>query len=354
MKKYIKIIFILLISFIFSTNIVLAKNNNKSLFQAGDKIKINEKLNGTSFIAGNKIEVNKEIDGIGFIAGNKIDINSKQNYLMIAGETIKINNDIDKDIFIAGNTINIKNNTINRDAYIAGETINLNTKLDRNIYIYGETVNIKGEYLGNVKIYATNININKDTKINGTLKYNKEASIKGLNDNIKTNTYIGIKKVSYKELIKTFIYSYLHIAILGIVLLFFLEKIFVKIKEDNKDLTTKSISVLCGKGLLILIGIPIISIMLIVSDLFISAGLISLLLYGICIYVSNIFTSYILMTKIDNKYLNSNMNNYLKVILGLLIINIINLVPIIGPILYLFSITFGLGIIGNLLIDIKK
>ena len=60
-KNYILVVFLLLAFGIINVN---AKSYAKDLFQAGDKITIKNRLEGTSFIAGNEINVNNTIDGI--------------------------------------------------------------------------------------------------------------------------------------------------------------------------------------------------------------------------------------------------------------------------------------------------
>ena len=59
------------------------------------------------------------------------------------------------------------------------------------------------------------------------------------------------------------------------------------LKQTEKANVSK-IATLCGKGFLILIGVPIIAIMLLFSGVFVSVGTIAIILYGIFIYISEI------------------------------------------------------------------
>lgn len=354
MKKIINYLFIILITILISNNIVYAKTNVKDLFQVGNEVKIDKELEGTAFIAGNKVELNKRIDGIGFIAGSEIEVNDTQNYLFAFSTTTNINKDIEKDTFIFSPTINISSN-IKRDAYLAGETIDITGNIERNTFIYGTEINLKGTFNGNVTINAQNIKIDKNTIINGTLKYNKDANITGLKDSINSKTYeLTTYKLSLKDFISSFINSYLHITILAIVLIFVMEKTFKKSLEQTEDLTIKNILILTGKGFLILIGVPIIAMMLLFSGLFVSVGVISGILYGIILYISKIFVAYLLTEILDKKYLHKNMNGYIKVIFGILILNICSIIPIVGGLISLLITTLGLGIIGNMIIEYKN
>lgn len=357
MKKYLKYAIALLISFTISTNYVEAKSYIKDLFQAGDNITIDEKLDGTSFIAGNTIEINNQINGIGFVAGNEININYDQEYAIMAGATININKNIEKDTFIAGETVNInKDAVLNRDAYIATNSLNIKGTIKRNVYIYATSVNIKGTIDGNVVISAAEIDIDKNAIISGTLKYNEDATIKGLKDNIQTKTYKiqSNNSTTFKEYITNFISSYIHITILSIVLVFICESLLKKSLSYTEKLNSKKLLTLCGKGFLILIGVPIIAMMLLFSGAFVSVGVIGAIVYGILIYISNIFTAYFIAKMLDEKYFKKNMNSYLLMIVGLFIIYILGLLPFIGGIITFISMLLGLGIAGNMIIELKK
>lgn len=354
MKKSIKIILIALICFTISITKINAKSYIKDLFQAGEKVTIDNKMDGTSFIAGDKIGVNETINGIGFIAGNEIEINAPQEYLFGLGTKININKDIEKDLFLFSSTINIDSN-IKRDAYIAGELVKVNGTINRNIYIYGTEVNLNGSFNGNVVIYGTIINIDENTKISGTLKYNKDAIIEGLNDDVKTKTYeIPEQNISFKDYIANFITTYIHITLLAIVLVFISENLFKSSLKQTDKLNSKNVAILCGKGFVILIGVPIIAMMLLFSGAFISVGVVGGLIYGILVYISQIFTGYLIANLLDKKYFKKNMNSYLLVIIGLFIINVLGVVPYIGGAISFLSTLLGLGIIGNMIIEAKK
>ena len=352
MKKYFKCFILTLVMIMLSITTVNAKSS-KDLFQAGDKVTIEDKLDGTAFIAGNEINVNNTIDGIGFVAGNKLTFNANQDYLIGAGNEIIVEKDIEKDLFLAANDIKVNGNVL-RDTYLLANTITINGNLNRNSYIYASEVTLKGTFNGNVTVYATNINI-EGAKITGTLKYNKDAVIEGLNDTIKTKTYNSTSnKMTFKEYIYAIVSKYVHITMLAIVLVFVCEKLFKKSLKQTEDLTAKKTAVLCGKGFLILIGVPMVALMLLMTGIFSSVGVIGGIIYGILVYIANIFTAYTVADKLDKKYFKKNMNSYILMIVGLFIIYVLSYIPYIGGFVSLLSLLFGLGISGNMIIEMKK
>lgn len=352
MKKYFKCFILTLVMIMISITTVNAKSS-KDLFQAGDKVSIEDKLDGTAFIAGNEIKVNNKIDGIGFVAGNKLTFNANQEYLFGAGNEIVIEKDVEKDLFLAANNIKVNGNVL-RDTYLAANTLTINGNLNRNSYIYANEVTLKGTFNGNVTVYAANINI-EGAKITGTLKYNKDAVIDGLDKAIKTKTYNATtNKITFKEYIYTIVSKYVHITMLAIVLVFVCEKLFKKSLKQTEDLTAKKTAILCGKGFLILIGVPMVALMLLLTGIFSSVGVIGGIIYGILVYIANIFTAYTVAHKLDKKYFKKNMNSYILMIVGLFIIYVLSYIPYIGGFVSLLSLLFGLGISGNMIIEMKK
>lgn len=352
MKKYFKCFILIVVMIMLSITTVNAKSS-KDLFQAGDKVSIEDKLDGTAFIAGNEIKINNTIDGIGFVAGNKLNFNANQEYVIGAGNEIIVEKDIEKDLFLAGNEIKINGNVL-RDTYLAANTIAINGNLNRNSYIYASEVTLKGTFNGNVTVYATNINI-EGAKITGTLKYNKDAVIDGLNNTIKTKTYnTTSNKITFKEYMYAIVSKYVHITMLAIVLVFVCEKLFKKSLKQTEDLTAKKTAILCGKGFLILIGVPMVALMLLLTGIFSSVGVIGGIIYGILVYIANIFTAYTVAHKLDKKYFKKNMNSYILMIVGLFIIYVLSYIPYIGGFVSLLSLLFGLGISGNMIIEMKK
>ncbi len=356
MKRYLNILLLLLISFTIAINSVEAKSYIKDSFKMGDNIKVEEELEGTSFIAGDKVDLNNKINGISFVAGNELNVNFNQEYIFGAGMQININNDIEKDVFLAGEKVTISENAnLKRDTYIFADTLTIKGNIDRNIYVYATTINIKGTINGNISVSALEINIDENAKISGTLKYNEDAIIKGINENIETKTYkIEPASLTFKEYITNFISSYIHITLLAIVLVFVCESLFKKSLSYTENLNAKKIATLCGKGFLILIGVPIIAMMLLLSGAFVSVGVIGAILYGVLIYISNIFTAYFLADLLDKKIFKKNINSYLLMIIGLFIIYVLGMIPLIGGVISFISMLLGIGISSNMILEMKK
>ena len=129
------------------------------------------------------------------------------------------------------------------------------------------------------------------------------------------------------------------------VLILTIPALFKKINKQFKDKNISDILLVLVKGLVGLIIIPIISLILIISNLGISLGFILGILYGIVIYVSTVFTGYYIGKLVSDKLIKKNINNFLIGTIGLLVIYILKLIPFVNNIVSFLSIIFGLGII---------
>jgi len=353
MKKHIKLLIITIICLTISTTAVFAKSYIKELFQVKENLKIEKELDGTAFLAGTKVNIEKTINGIGFIAGETVTIKDKQDYLFIASSKTNMEANVENDLFIFSENANITGK-VKRDSYIYATISKLDGTFDRNIYIGGNDVELKGTYNGNVTINATKIEIDDETEIKGTLKYNKNATITGLTKQIKTKTYtVENNKTTITDYIYSVLNSYINLTLLALLLVLLAEKLFKKSLEQTNKKGINNIMGLCIKGFVILIGIPIIAFMALTTGMLTSVGIIAAIIYGILIYISSIFTAYYIATELDKRYLKKNMNSYTLMILGLLILKVLTLIPIIGAFVSLFSLLLGLGISGNMIIELK-
>ena len=349
MKKKIFGILIMLTLFVIAP--VEAKEINSFHMVSDDKVTFEDTVNGDSAIAGNLVDIIGNIDGIGFIAGQTVNVNGNLEYGFLAGQNVNINGQISKNIYAAGETITLsKDANIGKDLFLAGNSINLNGNIQRNINIYASTVTIKkGTTInGNITIEASNIKVEDGASIKGTLKYNEDAK-----NDISDNSSIG--KITTYEINKDegFNTSEILSSILNMVVVFLSITIIIpktldktnEIYEKKNNNYIKNI----GIGFLILICVPLISLILLASNIGVYLGLILVALYAIAIYLSFIISGYILGNLILVKLMKLNTNKYLSGIIGIILLKILMVIPVLSTIICLIAITLGLATIWNLL-----
>lgn len=348
MKK--KIFGFLILLIVFITSPVSAKEINDFYSTSGNNVKLEDTINGDSAIAGNIIDMIGNIDGIGFIAGETVNVKGSLEYGFMAGNNITVDGVISKNIYAAGNIITFtKNASIGRDIFLAGNEVVLNGNLDRNISISATRVILEDNLTinGNIKINASSIVVKNGANIKGELSYNED-----INKDISNNANIGkittykIEKDSSFD-VKDLLQSTLNMIIVFLVITIIIPKSLEKSEniynESNKY--AKNI----GIGALFLICVPLISLLLILSNIGVSLGIILGLIYGICIYLSYIVSGFILGNLLLGKVMKLNTNKYLSGIIGIVIIKIVSIIPIFGVLISILALLLGLGTIWNLI-----
>ena len=340
MKKSLKLFIILLLSVIMMP--VKAEVNN---FYANDELKINQSINKSTFAAGNNVEISSAIVGSTFVAGNNIFLSSFQDYIFAAGNNINLENSTTRDAFLAGNTINIQSSAI-RDLYVMGKDIRIDSDIEGDVYAASQSITINSKVSGNVKLACDNITIGRDAVITGDLEYPDNANINEVaGSSIASKKPYHVQqdekaeKVSARSYFTSKLSSYLSIVIIALLCLALVPNYFGKL--DEKELSFKEAATTTLKGLLILFACPIAAFIVMLTIIGFPLGLISIILYGIAIYLSTITTAYYLgrlglKDKINNKF------SYLAICI--LIVFILRLIPVIGGIVNIISICLGLGL----------
>ena len=348
MKK--KIFGFLILLIVLVTSPVSAKEINDFYSTSGNNVKLEDTINGDSAIAGNIIDMIGNIDGIGFIAGETVNVKGSLEYGFMAGNNITVDGVISKNIYAAGNIITFtKNASIGRDIFLAGNEVVLNGNLDRNISISATRVVLEDNLTinGNIKINASSIVVKNGANIKGELSYNEDINkdISNTANIGKITTYKIEKNSSFN--VKDLLQSTLNMIIVFLVITIIIPKSLEKSEniynESNKY--AKNI----GIGALFLICVPLISLLLILSNIGISLGIILGLIYGICIYLSYIVSGFILGNLLLGKVMKLNTNKYLSGIIGIIIIKIVSIIPIFGVLVSILALLLGLGTIWNLI-----
>lgn len=351
MKKYLKVLLVLVM---FLATPVFALSDD--LFRADDKMSISDDLNGSSFIAGNDVEIDSKVDGILFSAGNYVNQSGESEYLFTAGNVVKVNSQKTRDAYIAGADVSVKTSKFERDAFVAGNTVIFDSTVGRHAYIGGSKIVISGTFNGNLSVYGEDITIEDNTIVKGELKYPEDAKI-----NISKSASIASKKVvysnnsnslsintktSFKDVLVSKILSLANLFIVGLLLMIIFPKIFEKIKKmDNNTILSN-----LGFGALTIFALPITAIALMVSFVGISAGVLLLDFYFVCMYLSTMFTSYYF----SNMILGDKINNkYLILLIGVTAIFILKLIPFISILTSIFAVCIGFGIVVKLIFDRK-
>ena len=357
---------------------------NDDLYVFGSDLFITEDVAGDLVMAGGRINVDGNTAQDLMVAGGMITINGDVgDDIRTAGGTINISGDVEDDLLGVGGQISISEASVIGGALVlTGGTLDIACTVEHNAILSGETITISGKIDGDVKIddveslkitgsaeitgdlvysSSTRANISDDAVIGGEVKETivKEVKPETLKDGrtlgaVFTATYYGGK-----------IIAFLGLFILGIILILAIPGFFQKFNDRMKN----NLGYCVGGGAIVLFGVPIASLILFILSILLfitiigsglgivamASNVIMFIVYGLLIYFSTVFLSYLLGRVILSKT-SLNMDKYgwkvLAYLIGLVIIMIVYSIPFVGWIIRFVGILFGLGGLSLILKDL--
>jgi len=339
-------------------NIFLDKDEKvKNLYTVGNMVSIDSDIEKSLYVGGNVITVNGDIENNLCVGGSTIVIRGDVGDSVHAGgANILIESKIEEDLFIGGGNITIsKSASIGGDLIIGGGTVDIQGSVAGNVLLGGGQVVINSKIGGQVDARVDELKLGPQAEITGKLVYKspKEAFI---DEGAKIFggidfTELKIKKVSWSKskgmlfgiLTLGFLIKLLMMIAAGLVLVYiFRNMIKWAIKESLSHFWVN-----LGRGFAALILTPIAAIIILITVIGAwLAGLISLayiLMIFLSLTLANIvFGSWLIkVVKKRDKYLV----NWQAVVLGVIVLNIISLIPFVG---WLVVFTFMLISLGAL------
>lgn len=318
---------------------------SSQLFSAGERIEIAGHVRNDIYLAGQYISLNGSFGDDAFLFGEILILNGTVGDMMAgAGKTISIDGTVGGDVIMAGKEIYISENakisgnvllaaeqihysggTVNGWMRLAARSVHLNGKIDSYAVIHSSDVTFGSSYAapGGTKI------------ISNTPIYRENLG------SIPANLEIEIRKPRIWPGVLFNVWFYLSLLVTGLVLLF----LFQPAAVDMQRFAVGRFWQNTGVGLLAFLGIPLLTILLIIPLLTIPLAVIT----GI-LYVFSLFLSYLLVALILGIQVISWINKkpgtstyYWAMALGLILIALLANAPFIGVILNLLLIFFGLG-----------
>lgn len=344
MKKILVLVLTLVLSLIISipvfANTDVESAGNIFIFQ--DSISRDFQSKGDVYAFGNSIGLNGTADGDILAFGNEISINSKEvkGSIRGAGRYLNILANSVSNITVAGQSIKILEGTVAKGVYIAGETINfLGTAED--LYVAGESVIINGTITGDVKVECSQLTIGENAKIDGKInvKSEKEPEILGDIDASKIN-FEQINTSNEKSIKSKFSLGGIIVKIISSILLALLLVLICR-----RDLEKTTVNLMMKPWLPFVIGfctlvvLPIAAILTFITIVGIPIGVVSLIVYGIIIYLSPIVASVVI-----GKIFMKNINLFLSSIASVVVLRLLLLIPYLGGVLRFICMLLALGV----------
>ena len=314
--------------------------------ESGATIESEHSVEHSFLLAGNDVKSSDDVKGIHFLAGNLVEFTGIAEYGVFAGNSLKINGNIKEDLFIAGNAIELGEDTlIGRDLFAAATTVLIKANLAGNAFVGGNRIVLENVTIdGDLTVEASDIVIKGRSSVAGTFKYNDTARITGLED-LATGeivTYAApTNEISFGESVTTKIILVLGRLLVTIVLIAIASK-FAKRLIDEFSVVNCWKDLALGLGLLL--GVPLASIFIMITVIGLPLGVIGIIVYGLFAYLSTSVTGGVIGNIVASKvFKKENMHIFLKYTIGIVIVQLLGLIPYIGSLFTGIAVCFGFG-----------
>lgn len=324
------------------------------LYVAAEAIIIDGIVNGDLWAAGNTITVNGIVNGSVMAAGRIVNINGDITHAVRAvAETININGDVGGDVIAGCGKVNIASAArIGGDLLFGADIARIDGPIEGNIKGSGSEVTISNGVNGNVELEVESLTILSTANIGGDLNYTseEEADIQS-GAQIAGATTHELPKIK-KHWTKVFpfvlfsgalgkVMSFLMALVTGLVIILLAPRRLTSIAEAIGSRPGPS----AGWGALIVFVAPIAAVLVCLTIIGISVGLIALVLYGIALYVAQIPVGLFIGRWIIGRFrvVEGKAIMVGALAIGLAILKLLSLIPYFGVVVGVAVVIFGLG-----------
>jgi len=324
---------------------------DEDLYIAGNIIIVDGTINGDLLAAGGTITINGTVNGSVMAAGQTININGEITHAVrAAGATLNISGDVNGDLVVGGGEVNVASTArIGGDLLLGAGTARIDGLIEGDIKGGGGEVTLTNGVRGDIEVEVDTLTIASTANIEGNLTYISENEA-----NIQSGAQIGgmtthkLPEVREPATAAPFggivgkVIAFLMTLLVGIVIILIAPRRAAAVAASIRRKPWWSLL----WGFIILLGTLIAAGVLFITIIGIPLSLISLALWGIAIYLSQIAVGLFIGRWIIGYFREVETRGILigALALGFTILTLLKLIPYVGfPWLWLATVLFGLG-----------
>ena len=317
------------------------------LYVAGNTIIIDGTVNGDLWAFGSTITVNGEIKGSIVAIGQTVNINGNVDHAVrLVGETINVSGNVSGDLIVFASETNIASKAkVGGDVLFGAGNVRMDGLIGRNVKGDGGKVTISNGVGGDVELTVENLTVTSTADVKGNLIYTSEneADIQsGAKVGGKTTHNVPeAKKPAPFSGIGGKILGFLMALVTGLIIILIVPRRSASVADSIRNRPWASL----GWGAVILFATPVAAIIVCFTVIGIPVGLIALVLYGITIYISQVFVGLFIGRWIIGRFRETESKAIMVGALasGLVILTLLGLIPYLGFWIGLAVALFGLG-----------
>ena len=307
----------------------------------------------------NTIKIEKEVNGNVYLVANHIEVNEKiEGNFFAVGDDVKINASIGGSVYIVATTVTLTEETdIYGSAHIVTQNFMMlsgdeyDSVIDNDLYLVSESANIDGSIQRNMNVAVKNITFDNSFYL-GNLdnshifygdSFTNNSSVESLESVAKKQELPTKAPLGVKYYVGKYVLSFFAGLVVVLAIVFFEKRTNFKLSENTSIKITRTNNFV--SGLVFLVISILIAILLCISRVGILLGIIILLLYLLVLCLAIPVFSVVVSKKIIKEY-----NSLYIVLLAsaiCLVIDLLQLVPVLGITIHCIACVFGVGTIIN-------
>ncbi|MEA2701369.1 MAG: hypothetical protein QOE22_78 [Candidatus Parcubacteria bacterium] len=351
-------------TFVSENELTLSEPVPDNAYVAGANVSVSTDLPADLTVAGGTVGIYAPVTGDVLAAGGTVVIERPVGGdVRAASGRINISSDVAGDVAAAGGTVTVSGKA--RGVYLFGGTLAVTGGASGPVTLYGSDITLSGDFSGDVEIIASDhFTIGENTHIAGTLRYNapEQAAIPASAKIDGGATYTGsYAYVPTKEEARKFALAGAGIFLVvrtlaGMIVAGLLVGLFPTFAGRIADLALTSggrrtaLFALLGFGLFV--ASPLLILLLLLSFVGAGIGLLLGILYLLLLLLAYIYAGIIAGAALRRhalaRFSSRTEISWRDAVLGVLVLNLIGFVPVVGPLVKFFLAIAAAGILASL------
>ena len=335
-----------------------------NLYLVGGNVTSAGRVGGDLVTLGGTIVVNGPISQDLLIGGgNLMVVGDVGGDIRAGGGNILINGRVGNDVVVAGGSTQISGSSVGGDVLWAGGALQVTAPVGGNMHLAGSEVVINSHVRGDVQFKGNKLTLGKDAVIDGNLNYTAKseatieagAVVKGKTtfEPQKMGTTPGLSAKSILAIFSVFVLGmFLAKLVFALALGLFFRRFAVAVVHTAMEQPLPEM----GRGLVVLIVLPIVSIMALVTLIGIPLGVLGLVMFVALMLVSSGLAA-IIAGSLAHKWMfkpDDYQLDWKTIFLGVAIYTLLGFIPFVGALAKFLLILLALGSVVKLKWDVVK
>lgn len=320
-------------------------------FAFGPHVAISGTVNGDVYAAGGEVLMDGVVNGDVILIGAKVILSGTVSQdARIAGAQVTISGTVGRNMTVGGADVHITETAkVQENLLAAGGSVQLAGHVARDARIGAGTVTVSNEVVRDLAVAAESVHLTPKAVVGRNLRYWSEtapsidegAAVRGTITHRPLPdgwTLEGARRGLFGVRVLASVVSFLSTLILGLVLLRIYPLFARRVTTTMRERPGRSL----GWGAVALVGIPIVAVSFLVTLFALPIGVILLALYVATVYLARIYAvtclgQFLFRGQPDSSSLAGPFA------VGLVLYSILSFIPVVGGLLTLVTILFGLG-----------